>query len=128
MELSRIQSQKTTERTPLLSDEELMYRQQEIEDRVEAIKYIESDVTAVNDIMRDISVLVSEQGTTLDRIEDNIIETHGTTERGVSELRQAKKYQSKSRRKLLCLLVMALIVFTILITIIVTTTKHKGKH
>lgn len=128
MELSRVQNQKTTERTPLLAEEELIYRHQEIEDRAEAIKHIESDVTTVNEIMRDISVLVDDQGTTLDRIEDSIITTHQTTEKGVSELRQAKKYQSKSRRKLLCILVTALIIFAILITIIVTTTKHKNKH
>lgn len=112
-----LQTMETTEETPLLSEE--------IKNRATIIEQVESDVIGINDTMRDIAFLVSEQQNSLDRIEDNILGTDETTERGVVELQQAKRYQSKSRRKLFCLLIIAVVILMMLVAIIVAGIRHK---
>ena len=67
-------------------------------------------------IMRDLSTLVVEQGTVLDRIDHNVAETAVKVEAGVKELGRAEATQ-KSGRMMLCII--ALLVMIVVMTIVV---------
>jgi len=89
-----------------------------IREREEGIKEIEKTVVEVNDIFRDLSALVAEQGSMIDSIESNIETSVVHTSKGVEELQKASTYQKKSRTKLcILLLIIALVVATIIILV-----------
>jgi len=91
-----------------------------LEDRERAMRQLESDITDVNTIFKDLATMVHEQGEVIDSIESNIESTavHVTT--GAEELRQAAVYQNKARKKKIILALVGLIILAILIAIIVT--------
>lgn len=80
-----------------------------IADREQGIKDIEKTVTEVNEIFRDLSHLVQEQGQMIDHIESNIDDSMARTDEGVVELRKANEYQKKSRNKMCCLALILLL-------------------
>eukprot|EP01114_Cavostelium_apophysatum_P015761 TRINITY_DN4364_c0_g1_i2.p1 TRINITY_DN4364_c0_g1~~TRINITY_DN4364_c0_g1_i2.p1 ORF type:complete len:319 (+),score=63.04 TRINITY_DN4364_c0_g1_i2:205-1161(+) len=75
-----------------------------IEERDRDIVEIEKTVGEVNEIFRDLSTLVVEQGQMIDSIESNIESAVHDTDRGVEEIEKANNYQKKSRTKLCCIL------------------------
>jgi len=81
---------------------------------VELVKSIE-DLAA---LFKDLSYLVVEQGTLLDRIDFNIEETSTSVEAAVVELQKAAVHQRKARSKmcilLLCILVMVMVAVLII--------------
>merc|ERR1712029_409966 len=91
-----------------------------LEDRERAMRQLESDITDVNTIFKDLATMVHEQGEVIDSIESNIESTavHVTT--GTEELRQAAVYQNKARKKKIILAFVGLVILAILIAIIVT--------
>ncbi|XP_041358820.1 syntaxin-7-like isoform X2 [Gigantopelta aegis] len=97
-----------------------------LREREEAIKKLESDIMDVNQIFKDLGMLVHEQGEVLDCIEANIESTQIHVEEGTSQLSKARDYQSKARWKKCCciiVLIVILIIVAIIITIIVTQTQ-----
>jgi syntaxin 16 len=77
-------------------------------------------VTSIHDlaqIMKDLSVLVIEQGTVLDRIDYNLQQTSSVVEQGVSQLKRAEKAQRRGilASCVLILLVMIAVLFVVLI-------------
>jgi len=81
-----------------------------IAERDRGIKEIEKTVLEVNDIFRDLSNIVAEQGVMIDSIESNIEASSHATFKGVEEISKASKYQKSSRTKLCCLAFILLIV------------------
>lgn len=71
-------------------------------------------------IMRDLSVLVIDQGSVVDRIDYNMEQTATAVEQGVKELVKADKTQKKSRM-LLC--IMCLAVAVVLMTVVIVFKK-----
>ena len=71
-------------------------------------------------IMRDLSVLVIDQGSVVDRIDYNMEQTATAVEQGVEELVKADKTQKKSRM-LLC--IMCLAVAVVLMTVVIVFKK-----
>lgn len=88
---------------------EINHRQAIIEEREEEIKTIESELYEINDIMKDLSTMVSEQGEHLVRIEDNILDARSHTEKAQTELVKAEGHQKSSRTKLCIILFIILI-------------------
>jgi len=72
----------------------------------------------VNEIFRDLSHLVQEQGVMIDNIESNIEESVVKTTDGVEELRKANEYQKSSRNKMCCLALIILIVAAIIVLVV----------
>ena len=71
-------------------------------------KEIEEIVKSVNDlaaVMKDLSVLIIDQGTVLDRIDYNMTAIADSVEEGLKELEQAEKTQKRSRM-FLCILML----------------------
>lgn len=101
---------------------EIEYRSDLINEREEGIKEIESSMTEINEIYRDLSALVNVQGTYLDNIEANMTSAEEAVTSGTALLGKASKYQKKSRNKMCVVLLIVSIVLAVLIIIIVKTT------
>lgn len=90
------------------------------EERDKEIRKIVETITELAQIMRDLSTLVVEQGTILDRIDRNITTTAIKIEEGVKEIQQAEKHQKMSRM-MMCII--GLIVGIVLL-LIITVVRH----
>ncbi|XP_059145673.1 syntaxin-7-like isoform X2 [Physella acuta] len=89
-----------------------------IKEREDAIKKLESDIMDVNQIFKDLGMLVHEQGEVLDSIEANIDNAQLSVEEGTKQLSKARDYQAKSRRKCCILIIIACCIVLILALII----------
>ncbi|CAG5134873.1 unnamed protein product [Candidula unifasciata] len=88
-----------------------------LREREDAIKKLESDIVDVNQIFKDLGMLVHEQGEVLDSIEANIDNAQMSVEEGTKQLSKARAYQAKSRRK--CLILIVIVCFIILIVALI---------
>ncbi|XP_031760939.1 syntaxin-3 isoform X4 [Xenopus tropicalis] len=86
----------------------------EIESRHRDIVRLESSLKELHDMFMDIAMLVENQGTLIDRIENNMDESVGFVERAVADTKKAVKYQSEARRKkimiLVCCVILAIVI------------------
>lgn len=98
----------------------LEFEQGMLLEREDRVKRIEGDILDVNQIMRELGALVHVQSSTIDTIENNIENVHGDVELGAQELIKASNYQTKFRRKICYILIVAVIVILILIISLVT--------
>lgn len=103
--------------------QDLEFEQGMLLEREQRIQQIESDILGVNDIMKELSVMVEQQGQTVNSIENNIESAHTDVEQGRTQLEKASTYQNKARRRLCILLAIGAIVATVLIVILVTQLK-----
>eukprot|EP00794_Sanderia_malayensis_P004699 gene4699-5314_t len=94
-----------------------------IKEREDAIRKLESDILDVNDIFKDLALMVHEQGEMIESIEANVESASANVEHANVQLEKARGYQKASRKKLCCLLVVLLIVAAIIGIIIWQTTK-----
>ena len=90
------------------------------EERGREIEHIVKTIVELAQIMRDLSALVVEQGTMLDRIDHNIQEASVKIESGLDQIKQTEKTQ-KSTRMFICII--ALIVLIVVMLIIVVARK-----
>ena len=74
-------------------ESEIEFNEAMIAEREEGIKDIESSIAQVNEIFKDLSLMVKEQGQTLDTIEGNISSVVTHTDGANDELKGATKYQ-----------------------------------
>ncbi|KOB69583.1 Syntaxin-16 [Operophtera brumata] len=77
-----------------------------VAEREEEVNKIVRSITDLNDVFKDLSHMVNEQGTVLDRIDYNIEQTQVQVHEGYKQLQKAERYQRKNR-KMHCILVMA---------------------
>lgn len=101
-------------------DNEVDFNESLIEDREKGIKEIENTVIEVNEIFKDLALILSDQGDMLNSIADNVMQTHDHVESGTNELKQASTYQKSARSKMCCLLVIVLIVAGVLAAVLAT--------
>ncbi|KAI4371516.1 hypothetical protein MLD38_019741 [Melastoma candidum] len=99
----------------LLLDNELAFNEAIIEEREQGIHEIQNQIGEVNEIFKDLAVLVNEQGTMIDDISTHIDNAHAATALGKSHLVKAAKTQ-RANSSLACLL---LVMFGIVILIVV---------
>eukprot|EP01105_Mastigella_eilhardi_P016612 TRINITY_DN37_c0_g1_i5.p1 TRINITY_DN37_c0_g1~~TRINITY_DN37_c0_g1_i5.p1 ORF type:complete len:327 (-),score=112.46 TRINITY_DN37_c0_g1_i5:104-1060(-) len=92
--------------------------QQDAAQRYREIRHIVKSIMELSDIVKDLAMLVVDQGTVLDRIDHNIDTTLENTERAVAELEEASKIQSKTRTKMCCLLLIILIFVMVVLLIL----------
>jgi len=105
-------------RTQMMLEEEEKINQ--LQERERSMRQLESDITDVNTIFKDLATMVHEQGDIVDSIESNIESTSVQVTTGTEQLRQASVYQSKARRKKIILALIGLVILAILIAIIAT--------
>ncbi|KAI4372385.1 hypothetical protein MLD38_010622 [Melastoma candidum] len=99
----------------LLLDNELAFNEAIIEEREQGIQEIQNQIGEVNEIFKDLAVLVNEQGTMIDDISTHIDNARAATSLGKSHVVEAAKTQ-RANSSLACLL---LVIFGIVILIVV---------
>ena len=103
---------------PRLTSEELEFQESLIAEREAEIQEIEHGVQELNEIFRDLSHIVQEQGGMIDNIEYNI-GTIATSAHGADrELLRANHYQRRAGRRGLCLtMIVAVVVSLVLVAV-----------
>uniref|UniRef100_M1BIG8 Syntaxin n=1 Tax=Solanum tuberosum TaxID=4113 RepID=M1BIG8_SOLTU len=74
-------------------DNEIAFNEAIIEERDLGIQEVQQQIGEVNEIFKDLAVLVHEQGTMIDDIGSNIENSHAATAQGRSQLAKAAKTQ-----------------------------------
>ncbi|GKD00730.1 syntaxin-22-like protein [Tanacetum coccineum] len=77
----------------LLLDNEIAFNEAIIEERDQGIQEIQNQIGEVNEIFKDLAVLVHEQGAMIDDIGSNIENSHAATTQARSHLAKASKTQ-----------------------------------
>ncbi|XP_004642930.1 syntaxin-12 [Octodon degus] len=78
-----------------------------IKERETAIRQLEADILDVNQIFKDLAMMIHDQGDMIDSIEANVESSEVHVERATDQLQRAAYYQKKSRKKM-CILVLVL--------------------
>ncbi|KAI5327502.1 PREDICTED: syntaxin-22 [Prunus dulcis] len=99
----------------VLLDNEISFNEAIIEEREQGIQEIQQQIGEVNEIFKDLAILVHEQGTMIDDIGSNIEGAHAATGQAKSQLVKASKTQ-RSNSSLTCLL---LVIFGIVLLIVI---------
>ncbi|RYR11429.1 hypothetical protein Ahy_B04g068954 isoform A [Arachis hypogaea] len=99
----------------LFLDNEIAFNEAIIEEREQGIQEIQHQIGEVNEIFKDLAVLVHEQGAMIDDIGSNIEHSHAATAQARSQLAKASKTQ-RSNSSLTCLL---LVIFGIVLLIVI---------
>ncbi|KAK3434778.1 syntaxin-22 [Eucalyptus grandis] len=99
----------------VLLDNEITFNEAIIEEREQGIQEIQNQIGEVNEIFKDLAVLVHEQGTIIDDIGSHIDNAQAATSQGKTQLVKAAKTQ-RSNSSLACLL---LVIFGIVLLIVI---------
>ncbi|KAL7872611.1 hypothetical protein SRHO_G00075940 [Serrasalmus rhombeus] len=89
-----------------------------IHERETAIRQLESDITDINEIFKDLAVMVHEQGDMIDSIEANVENAEVNVQSATQQLARAATYQQKSRKKI-CILIVVLVVLAVIVGLII---------
>ncbi|SCV06139.1 LANO_0H22958g1_1 [Lachancea nothofagi CBS 11611] len=100
-----------------INNEEFAYQQNLIQQRDQEISYIESGVTELNEIFRDLGTIVQQQGHLVDNIESNIYSVANDAQSGARELTKAMRYQRGSNKR--CLMILAVVSLLLVMFILV---------
>lgn len=90
---------------------------QMIDEREKEILNIVKSIQDLNEIFKDLALMIVDQGTVLDRIDYNIEKTSVSVQQGLGELEKASKYQKKNR-KMHCIFILSIIVIVLFILLI----------
>ncbi|CAN6464480.1 unnamed protein product [Victoria cruziana] len=101
----------------LLLDNEVAFNEAIIDEREQGIKDIEEQIGQVNDIFKDLAVLVHEQGVIIDDIDSNIESSYSATVQAKTQVVKAAK-SVKSRSSWSCWLLVVFIVVIIVFVLI----------
>ncbi|XP_074557656.1 syntaxin-22-like isoform X2 [Curcuma longa] len=102
----------------LLLDNEIVFNEAIIEEREQGIKEIQQQIGQVNEIFKDLAVLVNDQGIVIDDINSHIENSHAATLQAKSQLKKAEKTQ-KSNTSLMCLLLMIFGIILLIVIIVI---------
>ncbi|KAL8222401.1 UNVERIFIED_CONTAM: Syntaxin-7 [Gekko kuhli] len=80
-----------------------------IEERETAIRQLEADIMDINEIFKDLGMMIHEQGDIIDSIEANVETAEVHVQQANQQLSRAADYQRKSRKKM-CILILVLAV------------------
>lgn len=89
-----------------------------VEAREKEVMNIVKSIVDLNTVYKDLSNLVEEQGTVLDRIDYNIESTQTKVYEGFKQLQKAEKYQ-RANRKMYCIFILSIAVLFLLILLII---------
>ncbi|KAL7610443.1 syntaxin-22 [Lactuca sativa] len=101
----------------LLLDNEIAFNEAIIEERDQGIQEIHNQIGEVNEIFKDLAVLVHEQGAMIDDIGTNIENSHAATSQAKSHLAKASKTQ-RSNSSMTCLLLVILGIVLLIVIIV----------
>lgn len=90
---------------------------QSMDEREREIARIAQSINDLAMVFRELSVLVVEQGSVLDRIDYNIEQSMHTVKAGTAELIKAEEYQKRGKSLVCIIILIALIIICLLILI-----------
>ncbi|CAL1540583.1 unnamed protein product [Lymnaea stagnalis] len=93
----------------------------DIEARHNDIMKLETSIRDLHDMFMDMAMLVESQGEMIDRIEYNVEQAVDYIETAKMDTKKAVKYQSKARRKKICIIV-CIVVLLVIVAIIIAVT------
>lgn len=109
------QQQLLEQQAQLANQSEVDFQESLIIERETEIRNIEQSMGELNELFRDVSHIVHEQGTQLDNVYENVERvTHDTRGANV-ELRGASRSQKKARNTACCVLVIVAIIVAIIV-------------
>ncbi|KAH0631283.1 hypothetical protein JD844_005563 [Phrynosoma platyrhinos] len=94
-----------------------------IKERETAIRQLEADILDVNQIFKDLAMMIHDQGDIIDSIEANVETAEVHVENANEQLQRAAYYQKKSRKKI-CILVLGLAVVVLILVLIIWYTSN----
>ncbi|XP_069778363.1 t-SNARE domain-containing protein 1 isoform X2 [Narcine bancroftii] len=94
-----------------------------IRQREEALLQIEADLLDVNQIIKDLALLVHEQGDNIDSIEANIERAATNVDAANEQLVKASQHQKRARKMKCCFLLASIIILAVIIIVLVSI-KH----
>ncbi|CAO3653231.1 unnamed protein product [Mucor hiemalis] len=100
-------------------DNEIEYNETLISEREGEIQGIEQGITELNEIFRDLGMLVNEQESGIQSIYGNVLNISQNTKQAADELTVANRHQKKARKNMCCFLLIITIVGCVLALIIV---------
>ncbi|XP_072284813.1 syntaxin-7 [Pyxicephalus adspersus] len=89
-----------------------------IEERESAILQLEEDIRGINEIFKDLGMMVHEQGEMIDSIEANVESADVHVQQANQQLARAAEYQRKSRKKI-CILIVVLVIVAVVLGLII---------
>ncbi|XP_053743821.1 syntaxin-7-like [Synchiropus splendidus] len=89
-----------------------------IQERELAIQQLESDIVDINDIFKDLGMMVHEQGDMIDSIEANVESAEVTVQSATQQLARASESQRSSRKKT-CILLIVLALVAVVVGLII---------
>lgn len=96
-------------------EQQLEFNTAMLDEREEGIQDIAQQIGEVNEIFTDLATLVNEQGTMIEDIESNIVDTRAHTEGAEEQLIKAAKSQKSFRNKTMCFCILLLAGFVTLL-------------
>ncbi|KAI8394223.1 t-SNARE [Radiomyces spectabilis] len=100
-------------------DNEIQYNEVLISEREGEIQGIEQGITELNEIFRDLGMLVNEQESGIQSIYGNVLNIAQNTRQAADELTVANRHQKNARKNMCCLLLIVAVVACVLALIIV---------
>ncbi|ORY94758.1 t-SNARE [Syncephalastrum racemosum] len=100
-------------------DNEIEYNEVLITEREGEIRGIEQGITELNEIFRDLGMLVNEQESGIQSIYGNVLNIAQNTRQAADELTTANRHQKSARKNMCCLLLIVTVVGCVLALIIV---------
>ncbi|CAJ0580586.1 unnamed protein product, partial [Mesorhabditis spiculigera] len=91
----------------------------DIEARHNDIMKLETSIRELHDMFMDMAMLVESQGEMVDRIEYNVEHAKEFVDRAVADTKKAVQYQSKARRKKICIIVCLCVLILVVILVVV---------
>ena len=101
-----------------LAMEEEQQNIQDLETRAEALRKLEADIVDINQLFKEVAVLVHDQGQKVDDLEERTGDARDLVENGLDKLKQADKMKRKSRKKQCIIAIICAVVSVIIIIII----------
>jgi syntaxin 7 len=103
----------------LVDQSEVDFQETLIIERESEIRNIESSVSELNELFRDVATMIHDQGQSLDIISENVTSTRDDTRNADQQLRTASRHQKSARGKACCLLMILAIVLAVVILAVV---------
>ncbi|KAH9541556.1 hypothetical protein CY35_14G071000 [Sphagnum magellanicum] len=100
-------------------ENETVFNEAVIEEREQGIREIHQQIGEVNEIFKDLAVLVHEQGYMIDEIDKNVVGAEAATDQATHQLAKAQESQ-KSGSNIACLI---LVIIVVVLLILVITLK-----
>ncbi|XP_067402854.1 syntaxin-7 [Emydura macquarii macquarii] len=89
-----------------------------IEERESSIRQLEADIVDINEIFKDLGMMIHEQGDVIDSIEANVENADVHVQQGNQQLSRAADYQRKSRKKM-CIIILVLAIGAVVLGLII---------